>query len=144
MVTDSDPLASDSDSTQSKHIRHVLYFELILEHMLFSFVNHLLATRGTVLHGVFVIGTTLKSGSVCDPQLFSVCWTYTNSTHWTQLWTLNSELNSHRHSLKSHTNALPPETWTISPPPTVPHVKHFCAIKNVLHTGEWACTNHLE
>ncbi len=47
---------------------------------------------------------------------------------------------------------LPPETWTITPPPqtppTLPHHRKklwnfFWAIRSVLHTGEWACTNHL-
>ncbi len=61
----------------------------------------------------------------------------------------NPELKSHRPSLKPHTNPLPPETWTISPPPTLTTsqkkktVKPFCAIQSVLHTGEWACINHL-
>ncbi len=59
------------------------------------------------------------------------------------------ELNAHRPSMKPHTNALPPENWTISPPPPPltssqkKTVKLFCAIQSVLHTGEWACTNHL-
>ncbi len=58
------------------------------------------------------------------------------------------ELNSHRPSLKPHTNPLPPETWTITPNPQPYHitektVKLFCAIECVLHTGEWAYTNHL-
>ncbi len=55
---------------------------------------------------------------------------------------------------------LPPETWTIHLPPTPPHPPHskhpptlphqrkncmklFCAMQSVLHTGEWACSNHL-
>ncbi len=46
---------------------------------------------------------------------------------------------------------LPPETWTIPPSPNTPQPYHtkektvnfFCAIQSVLHTGEWACTNHL-
>ncbi len=55
------------------------------------------------------------------------------------------ELNSHHPSLKPHTNPLPPETWTPPPPPPQPYhitekncVKLFCAIRSVLHTGEWA------
>ncbi len=53
-----------------------------------------------------------------------------------------------RPSLKPHVNPLPPETWT-TPPPNLTtsqekkNVKRFCAIQSVLHTGEWACTNHL-
>ncbi len=34
------------------------------------------------------------------------------------------ELNSHRRSLKPHTNPLPPETWTT--PPSLPHHKKNC------------------
>ncbi len=61
------------------------------------------------------------------------------------------ELKSPRPSLKPHTNPLPPETWTITPPnsthlPTLPHHRKklfFNVIQSVLHTGEWAYTNHL-
>ncbi len=63
MVTDSDFLASDFDSIHSEDIKHVWYFQTILEHM-FSFVMHLLATRHTFMREFVVIGTTLKSGSV--------------------------------------------------------------------------------
>ncbi len=35
MVTDSDFLASDFDSIQSEDIKHVWYFQLILEHICF-------------------------------------------------------------------------------------------------------------
>ncbi len=47
---------------------------------------------------------------------------------------------------------LPPETWTTPPPlskhpPTLPHQRKHCELflcnSSVLHTGEWACTNHL-
>ncbi len=48
-------------------------------------------------------------------------------------------------------NPLPPETWTISPPlqtsPNLTTPKNkmstFLCNPSVLHTGEWACTNHL-
>ncbi len=47
-------------------------------------------------------------------------------------------------------NPLPPETWTpplSKHPPTLPHqrtnVNFFLCNPSVLHTGEWACTNHL-
>ncbi len=46
---------------------------------------------------------------------------------------------------------LPTETWTTPPlskhPPTLPHQRKNCELflcnSSVLHTGEWACTNHL-
>ncbi len=67
MLTDSDFLASDFDSIQSEDIKHVWYFQPILEHILFSFVMRLLATRRTFLREFVVIGTILKSGSVWCP-----------------------------------------------------------------------------
>ncbi len=72
------------------------------------------------------------------------------------------ELKSPHPPLKPHANPLPPETWTPPLPPSLS--KHppnlttpkqekkncklfcffvLCAIQSVLHTGEWACTNHL-
>ncbi len=56
-------LASDFDSIQSEDIKHVWYFQPILENM-FSFVMRLLATRRMFLHEFVVIGTSLQSGSV--------------------------------------------------------------------------------
>ncbi len=64
MVTDSDFLDSVFDSIQSEDVKHVWYFQPILEHLLFSFVMRLLATRRTFLREFVVMGTTLKSGSV--------------------------------------------------------------------------------
>ncbi len=63
------------------------------------------------------------------------------------------EPKSPRPPLKPH--ATPTSwTWTVSPTPqtspTLPHQRKklsetfFCAIQSVLHTGEWACTNHLQ
>ncbi len=62
------------------------------------------------------------------------------------------ELRSPRPPLKPHANPLPPETWTPPPPlqntPQPYHTKEkklwtFLCNSSVLHTGEWACTNHL-
>ncbi len=57
-------LASDFDSIQSEDIKNVWYFQPILEHVLFSFVMRLLATRRMFLREFVVVGTTLKSGNV--------------------------------------------------------------------------------
>ncbi len=57
-------LASDYDPIWLEEIKHVWYFQLILEHILFSFVTHLLTTRDTLLSEFVVIGTILNSGSV--------------------------------------------------------------------------------
>ncbi len=53
----------DDDSIQMEDIKHVWYFEPVLEHILFSFVIILLATRHMFLCE-FVFRITLKSGSV--------------------------------------------------------------------------------
>ncbi len=52
--------------------------------------------------------------------------------------------------LKPHANPylLNPPLQPPPPPPTLPHQRKklyetFCAIRSVLHTGVWACTNHL-
>ncbi len=63
------------------------------------------------------------------------------------------ELKSPRPPLKPHANPYllkhgPPPPPS-KHPPTLPHQRRncmqlfFCAIQSVLHTGEWACTNHL-
>ncbi len=63
------------------------------------------------------------------------------------------ELKSPRPPLKPHANPYllkhgPSPPTPSKYPPTLPHqrkkrIKLFCAIRSVLHTGEWACTNHL-
>ncbi len=62
------------------------------------------------------------------------------------------ELRSPRPPLKHHANPYPLKHGTpphplSNTPLTLPHKKKncelFCSIQSVLHTGEWACTNHL-
>ncbi len=59
------------------------------------------------------------------------------------------ELKSPRPPLKPHANPyLLKHGPSTKHPPTLSHqikscMKLFCAIRSVLHTGEWACTNHL-
>ncbi len=64
MVTDSDFLVSDYHSIQLKDIRHVWYFETILEHILFSFVTCSPAMRHMFLREFVVFRKTWRSGSV--------------------------------------------------------------------------------
>ncbi len=68
-----------------------------------------------------------------------------------KLW--EPELRSPRPPLKPHANPYPPEHGPPPPPPphqtpsnlTTPNKKvwTFLCNSSVLHTGEWACTNHL-
>ncbi len=48
-------MVTDFDSIQSEDIKHVWYFQMILEHM-FSFIMRLLVTRRTFLREFIVIG----------------------------------------------------------------------------------------
>ncbi len=97
--------------------------------------------NGFVLTGTCKISCSLlyKTGRLRDHRQFTKC-CLANVARSARLLRLlfppgceSPELKSPHPSLKPHTNPLPPETWT----------KLFCAIKSVLHTGEWACTNHL-
>ncbi len=60
MGTDSSFWSLDFDSIQLEIIKHVWDFEPILEHILFSYVMHLQATRHMFLREFVVFGTTWK------------------------------------------------------------------------------------
>ncbi len=65
MDTVSDILASDFDSIHSEDIKHVWYFQPILEHTLFSFVIcHASSSNKAHVLGVCCDGNDFKVGSV--------------------------------------------------------------------------------
>ncbi len=104
-------LASDYDSIQLEDIEHVWYFEPILEHILFLFVTHLLATRCMFLHEFVIFGTMWMAGLThleyeSESDMWPSIVTHTRNLCYafnpSNVHTLSSE---HTHTLWTHTQS---------------------------------------